>query len=101
MDNRMRMKMLISGLRHELSRDGIIRVESIRLVGTEIEVTYRVNLNHGIKIHEGYISGDIIEILTCKDIDFKTKMNKFIDEYKNTVRDHVKNSTMNKVGLWW
>lgn len=101
MDSKIRLKMIVSGLRNELSRDGIVKVEHIRLVGTEIETTYKVNFNHGIKIYEGYICGDVIELLTCKDGDFKTKLTTFLSEYRENLRSHIKATVERKVGIWW
>ena len=44
---KMRMKMLVSGLRYELKKGGIIYVDKIRLIGSRLEVTYTAKLFHG------------------------------------------------------
>ena len=98
---KMRMRMLVSGLRDELSKGGIIYVDKIRLVGSRLETTYHAKLYHGIKIHEGYIGGDVIELLTCKDSDFSAKMKEFVDNYGKCVRDCIEHSAKVKVGLCW
>lgn len=92
----MRLKMLVSGLRWELSTWRDFHVEKIRLKGTQLEVIYTAKFSHGIKIHEGYVGGNVLEVLTCKDSEFENALNTFISNYKKCVKGCIEMSVANK-----
>ena len=98
---KMRMRMLISELRSNLSKGGIIYVEKIQLVGVGLQTTYTAKLFHGIKIHEGYLGGNVIRVLTCKDSEFETEMRNFVKDYEKAVRECIEHSAKIKIGLSW
>lgn len=98
--NKMRTRMILTELRWKVAVENRVTVESVKLVGTKVEVTYSKRCYHGVKIHEGYIGESIIELLTCKDEDFETKLNVFCNEYIKAIDGCIEKSVKRAVLGW-
>lgn len=97
---KMRLKMLITELRYKLNNYNYC-INSIRIIGHSLETVYIIKGKHRIKITEGYLGGNIIPILTCKDSELDKNIDNFVTEYKKSVNNCVLQSAQKFVLKIW